>query len=302
MKRISLSPIGIVILMFFVQPKLCAQKIIWEEIGQLPMALFGAAAVKNNSCVYLIGGQTGNRDGRLNTIFEYNFKNGLCTEKAKMQTEKLGFVATLANNKIYAIRKNVNEEYNPKTNQWTLKSPIPEGNVHLSGCAIKDKIYVINKNNWVYDPINDSCENFASMNTQVGGMSIVLNSKLYVIGGLLGGRGNEHSTTNFEMYDPSTDQWEKKADLPMSNFACAPIAINNKIIIIGGHTVTPSNEEISDKVYMYNPKKDKWKQLNDFVYPINWASAIVYKNFIYVFGGANSNYEPYSTIWRGKLN
>ncbi len=277
------------------------QKITWEKQGQLPKAIFGGIAVNFDSCIYLIGGQTGNRTGRLNTTFEFNLENKTWTEKTKMQTEKLGFVATRANNKIYAIRKEMNEEYDPKANCWITKKPIPEDNVHLTGNSINNKIYVINKSNWIYNPHMDSWEKFAAMNNQVCGMSVVLDGKLCIIGGFTGGRGHEKSISNFEFYDPLTNKWERKADLPMPIFACAPVAVNGKVIIIGGQTVTPENEQFTDDVYMYNPSKDTWTQLNDFLYPVSWAAATVHKNVIYVFGGANDKYEPYATVWRGTL-
>lgn len=302
MKRKYCAFLFVGVLSFVFQINFFAQKIIWEEIGTLPQPLFGGISVKLDTCIYLIGGQTGNMTGRLKTIYAYNFHNNTWIEQDTMQTEKLGFVAAQANNKIYAIRKNINEEYDPKTNRWITKTPIPEDNVHLSGSVINNKIYIINKNNWIYDPINDTWNNFASMNNQVGGIAVVLNDKLYIIGGLTGGRGNEKSISNFEMYDPLTNKWEKKADLPAPLFASAAVGINGKIVIIGGNTVESfENEEITDDVFMYDPLNDTWTQLNDFVFPVVWAAATVYNNYIYVFGGANDKYEPCGKVWLGKL-
>lgn len=299
MKRKYYSFLFVGVLSFVFQINLFAQKIIWEEVGTIPQPLFGGISVKLDTCVYLIGGQTGNMTGRLKTIYEYNFSNNTWIEQDTMQTEKLGFVAAQANNKIYAIRKNINEEYDPTTNRWTTKTPIPEDNVHLTGGSINNKIYVVNTNNWVYDPIKDTWEKFASMISQISGTSVVAGDKLYIIGGL----SNNNSSDHIEMYDPITNKWEKKTDLPVPLFASTAVYIKDKIIVIGGETVPwPNTEmEITNNVFMYDIKKDKWTQLNNFVCPTNWSAATVHNNFIYVFGGANDKYEPYGKVWRGKL-
>ena len=122
------------------------------------------------------------------------------TTMAPMPTARGGLGVATVNGKIYAIGGlsggspfNVNEMYDPGTNEWTTETPMPTAR---SGCAIAvydNEIYVIGGevgskefvgNNEVYDPGTNTWETEASMPTPRADLSAsVVNGKIYLIGG-----------------------------------------------------------------------------------------------------------------------
>ena len=66
--------------------------------------------------------------------------------------------------------------------------------------------------------------------------AVVVKSKIYVFGGAV---DNSHQkyTDLTEEYDPKTDTWTKKADMPIAFFDMAASFVNSgKVYIIGGKT------------------------------------------------------------------
>lgn len=130
------------------------------------------------------------------------------------------------NNKIYVLGGydeewkvlRVNEVFDPATNTWTTKAPIPTLRADFAIAVYENKIYCIggnvggavydNKiNSWqylrvneVYNPETDTWENKAPLPTiaRAGMNAAVANGSIYVIG------GNPNATLN-EAYDPETD-------------------------------------------------------------------------------------------------
>jgi hypothetical protein len=60
----------------------------------------------------------------------------------------------------------------------------------------------------------------------------VVNGKIYAIGGWDGDR----TRSIVEEYDPSTDRWTRKADMPTRRAYVSASAVNGKIYVIGGWT------------------------------------------------------------------
>ena len=60
---------------------------------------------------------------------------------------------------------------------------------------------------------------------------IALNGKVYVIGGLTPRGG---ITNRVEAYDPVSDKWEQKADLPVALHHTSAASINGHIYVLAG--------------------------------------------------------------------
>ena len=107
-----------------------------------------------NGKLYAIGGAKANEPCR-DTVEEYDPANDQWTTKTPMPTARCGLgVATAPNGKIYAIGGNRQfidnqhvatvEEYDPITDTWTTKTPMPTARSHL-GISInaKGNIYAV---------------------------------------------------------------------------------------------------------------------------------------------------------------
>lgn len=228
------------------------------------------------------------------------------------------------NAKIYAFAINTTYEYNPVTDEWLAKSPIPTSRSSFGTAVYLDRIYVIGGHektdlngvvycssaNQVYYPLTDSWENKASLPTAREQLQAnVVNGKIYLMGGKTGG---QYTTVALnEVYDPSTDSWIRKTPMliPVAEYTSA--VINDKIYIIGGinEFATPSTVA---SVQIYDPTTDTWSFGASIPNPISRSSAgctsgVLAPSRIYHIGGLeekgligstiNQVYNPETDSW-----
>ena len=131
--------------------------------------------------------------------------------------------------------------YDPKTNSWTEKAPMPTAREHLTSEVLDEKLYVIGGRTAgmsanvdateVYDPINDSWTELPSMPSKRGGLtSAAVNETIYVFG------GEQPSGTfnNNEKYEPRTNTWSISQPMPTARHGLAAVSIYDRIYVIGG--------------------------------------------------------------------
>jgi N-acetylneuraminic acid mutarotase len=197
---------------------------------------------------------------------------------APIQVPRIGLGVATVKGKIYAIGgatapsrdtpptsgfTNANEEYNPTTNTWTFKTPMPTARYGFGIAAIQNKIYCIGGCyansvqygpplytgvNEVYDPSKDTWETKASMpNPRLGTQANAVNDKIYIIGG---------SGNLTQEYDPATDSWVTKAPMPIGADSFASTVIDDKIFVTGGIQIVASL--YSERTQIYDPANDSW--------------------------------------------
>jgi len=173
--------------------------------------------------------------------------------KAPMQEARCGLGVVVVNGKIYAIggatkssygaiasgMVGTNEEYDPATDTWAFKEPMPTPRARFAIAAYQGKIYCIGGTtgyssdtgrertgvNEVYDPETDTWETKAAMPTARSSVHAnVVNGKIYLIGGYPNGTLNE-------VYDPVANTWETKMSMPTEEGGYASAVVDNKIYI-----------------------------------------------------------------------
>jgi N-acetylneuraminic acid mutarotase len=136
---------------------------------------------------------------------------------------------------------------------------------------------------------------------------ITTGGKLYVFGGQqLGWK----SLGMVYEYDPATDFWTKKKDMPLPAHHAALAEHNGKIYVIGGFVVPRSAQQANppgwepiDNVWEYDPRGDAWRALAPL--PSNRGSAVagVVDGKIFAIGGAANHpgsKESYIDRTRGR--
>ncbi len=108
--------------------------------------------------------------------------------------------AAVVDGKIYTISGGAltgtvkdTEMYDPETDTWTTKTPLPTNRLYFASAAYGDKIYCIGGTtepkiflglNEVYDTLTDSWANMTAMPTPRCSLQAnVVNGKIYLIGG-----------------------------------------------------------------------------------------------------------------------
>lgn len=203
----------------------------------------------------------------------------------QLPTKRSGLAAAVVDDKIYVIGgtlENVGtpdgistvEEYNPKTNTWRQVADMPTRRYYPKAAVVNDIIYVF------------------------GGWYEVKDVKT-------------EYPVRVEAYDPATDTWTRKKDMPAPRVHPAVGAVDGKIYVIGGSTGWGwEDERRMDRVDIYDPTTDTWEQGSKMPTRRDAYLGGVVKDRIYVIGGYGhpgghvlttiEEYDPISHQWQQK--
>jgi N-acetylneuraminic acid mutarotase len=237
----------------------------WSTVAPLNTQRAYVAASTANGKIYVFGGRTDASCGscQTNTVEMYDASTNTWSYVASMPEPRQGHTSSEVNGKIYVIggtdwtvKKDTVWEYNPTTNSWdpTPKSNMPTARCHMQSAVIDGKIYVpagvITDTGLttleVYDPSNDTWETKANLNYgRWYAATAAVNGKLYVFGGMSNG-------DKVEEYDPSTNVWLIKPNMPvpMNEYSNSSAQYNGKIYLFGGRN-TSLPEVVTNYVLEY---------------------------------------------------
>ena len=223
----------------------------WSRVSNMPEIRFAPSTSTIDGIIYLIGGSTSLRGAGLRTVYSYDPLTDTWIRKANTLTPRQAFSASVVDGKIYTIGGwdgsrwvSTVEMYDPATDTWTRKANMPTARFYLSSEAVNGKIYAI------------------------GGAATVS-----VTGQVL---------DTVEEYDPVTNIWSQKADMPTPRHALATGVVNGKIYAIGGGL--PAGTPYTD-VEQYDPMTDSWTTKSPMPTPRRAFAASVVNGKIYAIGG-----------------
>ncbi|MBI1925992.1 hypothetical protein HYR99_17290 [Candidatus Poribacteria bacterium] len=145
------------------------------------------------------------------------------------------------------------------------------------------------------DPVTDKWTKKANMPTSRHSFSTsVVNGKIYAIGGGGGIGGGGDPLAVVEEYDPVTDRWTKKADMPTSRHSFSTSVVNGKIYAIGGGGGIGGDG--GPVVEEYDPVTDRWTKKADMPTPRSYFSTSAVKGKIYAIGGFAPGFVRLSTV------
>lgn len=175
-----------------------------------------------------------------------------------------------------------NLKFNPITNTWAVRAPMPTARAGAGITVLNNLIYVIGGRNGtapfsgsplsaneVYDPVANTWASLAPLPTpRSGAAAVAINEKIYVIGGwrLVGGVPVLQNIV--EVFDPSTNTWSTAAPMPTPRAYFGAAVCHGLIYAIGGLIGTapiPGNE--TTLVEVYDPIADSWSGENPMLTP-----------------------------------
>ncbi len=297
----------------------------WTRKADMPTARSAFSTCVVNGRIYAIGGCGSPPPKFLGITEEYDPLTDKWEKKADMPTPRQNFSSCVVDGKIYTFGGwNPNkggtlsaiEVYDPQTDTWAKRKDMPLALEGFFTGVIDGKIYVIGgyrdgeclSGVEVYDPLTEIWEKRPDMPTKRSSINGgVVNGKIYVIGGeaQIGPLNNGVAVTfkTVEEYDPITDKWTQKADMPTSRI-CGTAVVNGRIYAVGGMTWGPPQVIRLSTVEEYDPATDKWTKKNDVPTPRTGAVCFV-KGKIYLIGGYDgekllSTVEEYDTGFVGE--
>ncbi len=261
----------------------------WSTRASLPgIARAKAASFNINDKIFMMGG-VNNSNVVLNDFWQYDITSDSWTQKTNFPgAERYGAVSFVLNNFGYIVAGGNDNgylddlwEYDPANNFWLQKTGLP-----------------------VTSPQHD--------NQRVEAFAFVVGNKAYLGGGsgFVFGANSTNPYAFFDLweYDPISDNWTQKSDIPdfIGRNMSIAVAINGKGYVGLGCNV---DQTINRRTFWeYDPSNDSWTAKADFPNDFTAdAGAVVYGSQLYVVGGVNLNpvslsnqvyqYDPVADIW-----
>ena len=179
----------------------------WKEGEPMPTARRALTANFIDGILYTIGGE-GHFHKTLNVNEAYDPVSNTWTEKEPMPTARHHLTSAVVDGKLYVIGgRQTNETssysnfdtvemYDPITNTWTEKEPMPTKRSGLAAVSIEDEIYVIGgeerngkigktfNNNEKYNTVSNTWKAEPPMPTARHGLAVsIIDHRIYAIGG-----------------------------------------------------------------------------------------------------------------------
>lgn len=230
----------------------------WRLTTPYPTTINHASAVGLDGMLYVIGGQT----------------------NAGSQNEESRYTAA-----VYA--------YDPKTEKWTARAPMPSARSAMAHDVIDGKIYVAGgrpprgHDFAVYDPKADKWTALPDMPTARNHIAAAgIDGKLYIAGGRFGGGFRSEITPVLEVYDPKSNAWTPKRPMSEARSGLNGIAVDGCFHTFGGEHPTAGPSGVFPHHEVYDPKSDRWTRLADMPIPVHGVTGLAYANgWIHLPGG-----------------
>ncbi|OGA52244.1 MAG: hypothetical protein A3G25_03610 [Betaproteobacteria bacterium RIFCSPLOWO2_12_FULL_63_13] len=248
----------------------------WTKKKNMPVSAHHVAVAELNGKIYVMGGFTKPQSGPtawipINNAWEYDPANDAWKALAPLPTRRGSPVAAVVNGKIHVIGGattsegskeagihparphrvvGAHEVYNPATNTWETRSPMPTARNHAA----------------------------------VG----VVNGKIYVIGGRLGNAfiGRAANTDVVEGYDPATDQWSPTLTrMPTPRSALTWGTYKGKIYVAGGEMQNAYMAAAFRAVEAFDPATNTWSTLPSLEFPRHGAGGDIVGSRLHVVTG-----------------
>jgi N-acetylneuraminic acid mutarotase len=156
---------------------------------------------------------------------------------------------------------------------------------------------------YAYDPNTDSWNAKAPMPTSRTNFGLVACGDLiYAIGGVTGYNANglAASTGVNEVYDPVSNTWSAKSSMPTNRSEVMAATVDGKIYVMGGRTAgADSTVNVTD---IYDPATDSWTTGASMLYPVVLAAVAVVDTNIYVLNGQDEYYHSGSIVPNNNIN
>lgn len=250
----------------------------WTKKKPMPVNLHRFAVAAYGDRIYLFGGfkypdTRANAWQPVDTAWRYDPASDEWTALAAMPDKRGAASAAVVDGRIYVIggasvqpgtrdiaiepkRRHAIlgtvEEYDPKTNSWRARTPLPTPRAEAAVATVAGKIYVIGGR-------------IASVFAEDGSDTDVV-----------------------EGYDPARDLWSRPlAKMPAPRAAMGVASWRNRVVLVGGETTDAAGAvSAAATVASYEPETNAWQALGTLPAPRRGIATGLIGDRFYVAGGA----------------
>lgn len=305
---VSLAALGVVAVM-----PVAASGDFWTSKAPMHIARNGLGVAVVDGKIYAIGGSTENGEnvnigGFVSTNEEYDPTTDTWTLKASMPTPRAFLAVTAYQSKVYCFGgitaynletgitiTTANEVYDPATNSWAKKAPLPMARASRQASVVDGKIYLIDRlyngssfeiRIQIYDPATDSwVVKFSLPTGPISDVSAVFNKKIYFTSAYW---------AETEIYDTQTGNWSFGAPPPSAVYSGAAGTTSGAFALkrayffglsgLMGQGAMPNR--------IYDPKTGNWTLgVQVPTNRMNFGVAVI-NDILYVIGGRSYTF-PY---------
>jgi len=271
----------------------------WTSGAVLPTAVQGPATGAIGTKIYVVGGATSSAVVNTNQI--YNTATNKWTTGAPIPTARFVPASAVVNGILYVIggcnsacssgngALTVVEAYNPATNTWTTKAPLPTATDSVTAVAASGSIYVIGgyvpgvgrvSTVFRYNPALNAWSTEAPLLLAKSDVNVgLLGSTIVAAGGL----SNSGFTGDNEGYSASKNLWTTLVADPTARSASCTAAITGQLYAAGG-----SNGTALNVLESFNATTKKWTTLAPMPQAVVAPGDAVAGNLLYCFGGSST--------------
>jgi len=239
----------------------------WTTRAPIPTPRNSATGGVLNGILYVAGGTVLNAAGT-GVLEAYDPATNTWAAKASMPTPRFSASAGVINGTLYVVGGYSNagiippntspylatvEAYDPTTNTWTTKAPMPTPRENAVSGVVNGILYVAGGNLVhgtrlveAYDPVSNTWSTKAAMPSlreyATGG---VMNGILYVVGFTT----DIPSQPTIETYNPATDTWTTIVPTPQLTFGGDMGAVIGGVLYVAGNT----NEDYPNTLHAFRP-------------------------------------------------
>jgi N-acetylneuraminic acid mutarotase len=165
-----------------------------------------------------------------------------------------------------------------------------------------------------YDPATDTWSRLANLPTGLAGMaSATLENKFYIIGirTLRGGSHLDNLFPRLYVYDPITNKWSRKADLPQLLSQGTGFSANGLLYALWGSCdectlPIPGGRHTARFLFSYDPATNLWTRRADAIYRHRGGGGAMIDGKFYAVTGGISRvnrlevYDPATDTWTSR--
>jgi len=278
----------------------------WRSFAPLPTSNSEIAIAQMNERIYVIGGYPSTRRFEA-TVQVYDAETNSWGFAPPLPQPLHHTMAAGVNDKVYVLGGETSAtgsanqgvylnnvyEYDPQTQTWTEKSPMPTARSGGAAVVVDNKIYVAGGRPpgghafEVYDPATDRWTVLPDLPTQRNHLAAgAIGGKVYVAGGRFGGGVGSEMTAILEVYDTAMNTWESRAPMPTPRGGVNGVAANGCLYTFGGEGNDDHVFGVFEENEVYNPITNTWRSLEPLPIRVHGVSGLaVINNWIHLPGG-----------------
>ncbi|MDX1438168.1 MAG: kelch repeat-containing protein, partial [Anaerolineales bacterium] len=253
---------------------------IWEQRAPLLESNSELSVAELDGKIYALGGYPASRQ-TVDTVQIYDSATDTWRIGPPLPAASNHNVAVAAEGRVYLIGGQPTAQgggpflqdvfaYDPASDSWSDRSPLPLPRSGMAGAALDGKIYVaggrppMGHEFAVYDPQTDQWTRLPEMPTARNHFVVAaLNGEIYALGGRFGAGFSSEVTDIVEIFDPETGEWRPGTPMPTKRSGHNGIVANGCLHIMGGEGNGAGNVKgLYPQHEVYNPQTDTWTSLD----------------------------------------